>query len=197
MHFVGPLALANGRIRRELLVGQQPVQQVVRLAQAMRSITAPGIFLGPFDDSRPERVGFDVAQDRQQVVVTLDDRTFEPSLPDVAAGPMVLVVPLGVRNQQALHDPADRGAGQRAQEEVEVIVEQTVAVEPKRHALLEVRERLEKGGEIAGLLEHLLPVIAAIDHMIDQPRFNRPQRTWHSQRLVIPSLHSLQVKKTF
>ena len=72
MNLFGPFSLANGRVRRELFVRDQSVEQFVGLSQSMCQIAAPGVILGARDDPRSQRVGLDVSQDRQQVLVILD-----------------------------------------------------------------------------------------------------------------------------
>ena len=56
----------------------------------------------------PQRVGLDVPQHRQEMVVVLNHRALESPLPNVPARSMEAVVTLRVRYQQALRNAADR-----------------------------------------------------------------------------------------
>ena len=80
--------------------------------------------------------------------VVLDHRALEASLPDVAAALVEAVVAVRVRDQQALHDAADRRGG-RAQEQMDVIAHQAVAVQVERLPRLEVGEGLEERDIVA------------------------------------------------
>ena len=105
-----PFPLANRRMRRQRFVGDERIYQRAGLTQAVYPITAPRIVFGTRDDPSPQRICLDGAHDGQQVFVVLDDQTLESALPHVAAGAMVSMILLRVRNQQALHDTTDRRA---------------------------------------------------------------------------------------
>lgn len=75
----------------------------------MAGEAAPGVVTGRRDSPGPEGVGLDIADDRQEVVVVLDDGALEPPLPDAAAGVVAAAVALGVGDEQVLHDLADGG----------------------------------------------------------------------------------------
>jgi hypothetical protein len=51
--------------------------------------------------------------------------------------------------------------------------------DPFYFPFLEFREGLQKGFEVALLQKHRLPIVAAVDHMIDQAVMNRSQRARH------------------
>jgi hypothetical protein len=101
----------------------------------------------------------------------------------MTARAMVLVVALRVRHQQALHDAADRRS-QRADEQVKVVVQQAIAIQREGLALFELGQGLEKGRKVGVLAEHLLPVVAPIDHMIDQTIAKGSERAGHSRSLA-------------
>jgi hypothetical protein len=94
----------------------------------------PAVIAGGFDHPGAEGVRFDVAQDRQEMVVVLDDGALEPALPDVATAAVAAMVALGVRDEEALHQSADRGL-ERADQEVDVVGHEAVAVERERPSL--------------------------------------------------------------
>ena len=135
-----------------------------------------------------------LAQDRQQVFVVLNHGTLEPPLPDVSAGAMMLVISLGMGDQKALHDPANRRPGERAEEQVEVIIEQAISVEHERLSFLQVAKGMEKGFKVALLAKHILAIITAIDDVVDQAIFNRSQGARHLGSIASPTR---SVNKTF
>ena len=71
------------------------------------------------------------------MLVILDDGAFEPSLPHVAAGVVVLVIALRVRDQQALHDAAD-GGRPRPDQKMKVVIQKAVAVQLERLPLFQL-----------------------------------------------------------
>jgi hypothetical protein len=93
---------------------------------------------------------------------------------------IMLMVPLRVRHQQALHNAADRGL-KRSNEQVKVIVQQTIAEQIERLALFQINQRFKKGLEVARLSEDRLPIVAAVNDMIDQAVSNGSQRAGHER----------------
>src|SRR5690606_16040949 len=79
-------------------------------------------------------------------------------------------------------------------QQVKMIVEQAVAVERKRLSLLEVAESLQERCEIAGLAEHILSIVATIDHVVNQAVFNRSQGARHVKSATV---WPARVNKTF
>ena len=133
----------------------------------MRPIAAPGVIVRPFDYLGAHRVGFDISQHGEQVLVVLNDRAFESALPDVAARSVALMIPLSVRHEQTLHDSADRVA-ERLNEQVEMVVQEAVAVKLKGLSLFQVAERLQERLEVGVLMKDVLPVVSAVDDVINQ-----------------------------
>ena len=95
----------------------------------------------------------------------------------------MLVITLGVRNQQALHDAADRGF-QRPDQEMEVVVQQAIAVKLERPPLLQIGQGGQEGLKIALLAKHVLPVVSPINDVIDQAAVERSQRSWHADNIA-------------
>ena len=100
----------------------------------------------------------------------------------MAARPVVLVVPLGVRNQQALYDAANRRAG-GPQQHVKVVVQQTVAVQLKWQSLFEFGQRPQERLEILRLLKNRLPVVATIDNVVNETVVDGTQRARHAGKI--------------
>ena len=177
------LPLAGGRSLREVLVFGQWVQQLIRLAQAVAGEAAPAVVARRFDHAGAEGVGLDVAEDRQQMVVVLNDGALEPTLPDVAAAVVASVVALGVGDEQALHDPADRGL-QGANQQVHVIGHEAIAIELERPALLQVADRLQECLVIPVVEEDRCAVVAAIDDVVDETVADRSKWSGHEVRIA-------------
>lgn len=119
----------------------------------------------------------------QQMVAVLYHRALESSLPDMAAGTVIAVVSLGVRNQQALHDAADARSLVGPEQKMYMICHQAIAEQVKRLSLLQVGNSLEKRQIVSFVQENLLSSISAIDHMIDQTISNRAKWPSHAYRL--------------
>jgi len=117
------------------------------------------------------------------VVVVLDRRALEPTLPDVAEGPVPLVVAPGVRHQERLHDATDGHPRLGAEQEVEVVGHQAIAVEPERVAELRPAEGVEEGAEIAIVVEDGVAIVAPAEGMEGQAIVNRSQGASHAPRL--------------
>ena len=64
---------------------------------------------------------------------------------------------------------------------MEVIAHEAIAKKLETLPLLDIGQRLEKGLIIARLVEHLLAIVATIDHMIDKTLGNRTKRTRHAR----------------
>jgi hypothetical protein len=50
VHLFSLLPLSHLRPRRQRFVRDEPIDQIVRLAEAVHSVAAPTIFVGPLDD---------------------------------------------------------------------------------------------------------------------------------------------------
>ena len=118
----------------ERLVDGDRVEERVAASEPVGGEAAPAVVACGFDHAGAEGVGLDVAEDRQEVVVVLDDGALESTLPDVAAAVVAAVVALGVGDEQALHDPADRRL-QGPDQQVDVVGHEAVAVELERPPL--------------------------------------------------------------
>jgi hypothetical protein len=185
MDIGGPATQTSSLLDRQRLVALHPVQQRIALPQTMRPETAPGIVAGTLHHFRAQGIGFDVPKHGQHVLVVLDHRALEPPLPDVSPAAVKAVITLRMRNQQALHDTADRSA-HRAQEEMDVVSHKAVAVQLKRLPLLQVSQGLEEGDIIPLLFEHRLAIVATVNHVVGQTIGNRSQRSRHAVILQHP-----------
>jgi len=152
---------------------------------------APAVVASRFDHAGAEGVGLDVAEDGQEVVVDLDDGALEPTLPDVAAAVMAAVAALGVEDEEALYDPADRRL-QGSDQEVDVVGHEAVAVELERPPLFQVADSLEERGEIFHVKENG----DAIDDVVDEAVVDESQGSWHEERLSAWSITIMLIVPT-
>src|SRR5437868_565005 len=83
MHARPPNPPPRGGRSRQLVVRDKTIDEPGGLAQTVSAVTAPRIVLRAVHDLGPQRIRFDIPQHGQQVLVVLDDGTFETSLPDV------------------------------------------------------------------------------------------------------------------
>ena len=97
----------------------------------------------------------------------------------------MLVIPLRVRDQQALQDAADRGLAGPDQQ-MKMIREQAIAVQFKRLPLLQFGQGLQERLEISLLQEHRLAIVAAVDDMVDQAVIDRSRRARHGRSIDLP-----------
>src|SRR5262245_3040273 len=117
------------------------------------------------------------------MVVILNDRAFEPALPDMPATAAKLVVALCVRDQQSLDEATDRVL-ERLDQQVDVVRHQAVAIQLERLPLTQVRCGLEESLKIRAVEEDLLPVVPTIHDVVNQPWSNRSQWTRHRSRIA-------------
>ena len=75
-----PVAPAVGRGCGECLVGGDRVEERIAASEPVGGEAAPAVVAGGFDQVGAEGIGLDVAEDRQEVVVVLDDGALELAL---------------------------------------------------------------------------------------------------------------------
>ena len=175
---LGPDAASLGRVARQLLVGDHGIKEPRRSGLAVLGEAAPGVIARVGDEMGAEGVGLDVPQDRQQVVVVLDDGALEAALPDVARGAVDAVIALGVGDEEALDEAAD-GNVEGADQEVDVVGHEAVAVALERPGAFQVAEGVEEGGVIAVGVEDGGAVVPPVDNMVDEAWSDGSQGPWH------------------
>ena len=148
-------------------------------------IARPRVLGQIFDHSGAKRIRFDVPQDCHGVGIVLNDRAFEPPLPDVSGRAVRLVIMPGMGDRQRLHDPADRLAVARREQQVEMIGHQAVAEEPERVTLLRLKECVQKLTAIIGRRQDGVAVIAPIQGMIDEAVSDGSGRSRHDAILKV------------
>ncbi len=87
------------------------------------------------DESRPQRIPLDITQHGEEVLVALDGKGFEPSLPDVPAAAVVAMVAANVTREQPLHPASEVAIGLRPKHEMKMVRHQAPADQPHRQPL--------------------------------------------------------------
>ncbi len=96
---------------------------------------------------------------------------------------MAAVVALGVGDQEALHQSADGGV-EGADQEVDVVGHEAVAVELEGAGTLKVAEGVEEGNVVAIGVEDGGAVVAAVDDVVDEAITDRSQGSWHNPHVT-------------
>lgn len=148
--------------------------------KACRSpITAPFPLLDFLDSLDPDRIEHHVATDFLQVALFLDQNGFVPSLEQMAHRLVPPVVALRVDAVELAHALGEIRLG-GFDDQVIVVVHQTVGVTEPVKALDDVPQALQEGVAIGIVLEDVVPRIASGRHMIDRPVKLQPKRTRHT-----------------
>lgn len=84
----------------------------------------------------PDWVCFDIPGDRQEVPILLDDEALVPSLPHVAARPVMTVIPSHMAGHEPLHEFAQVIGLFGRKKQMEVIGHETIAHQLHRMLLL-------------------------------------------------------------
>jgi hypothetical protein len=134
----------------------------------MAQVTGPSVIPRVGIHSGSKGIRLDVSQDDRLVRVVLDHWALEASLPDVARTAMTLVTAPGVGDREGLQDSANRLAGFRSQQQMEVIGHEAITKQPERITLLGVGEGLQEGHAIIVVAEDVGAVIAAIEGVVNE-----------------------------
>jgi hypothetical protein len=175
---LGPFALVNLRLGQKRLIRPEPINQFIQVAKCVIATVRPRILAISLHRPAQQRIGFDVPQHREQVLIVLDHGAVEPTSPQVAAGAVVHLIPLRVQVQQAPREPADVGL-RRPHEQMEECVQQSATVEVEWRSRIEIGQRLKNSPEVFRIVKHILPIVATIDHVVDQSVLDRSQRAGH------------------
>ncbi len=141
-------------------------QQFLPSAAVSPGKASPSPVLGPFDESRTQRVTLDVAHDREQMDVLLDSKGLEATLPDTAARLAAQVVAMRVSGQQPVHPAADVAGDLLCDDEVDVIGHHAGCQERERVSSLRLSDQSKEGVVVARVFEEPRAVIAATDDVI-------------------------------
>ena len=109
------------------------------------------------------------------MVIILDHGAFEPALPDMADTAMCFVEAPSMGHGERLQDAADVLLAVRRQQEMEMIVQQGIAIKSERVAFLGLPQSLQKRGKIGVRAEYCLAVVSAVQRVVHQTIRNQAQ----------------------
>ena len=118
------------------------------------------------DEVCPQGVPLDVTQDGPQVFVFFDGKRLETSLPDVPGRMVVAMVLPHVRGHQPLHPLAQVAIAVGPEHQVKMVGHQAPGKHPHRQPLARFHHQIEKRDIVLFLMKHVLPRVAAIEHMV-------------------------------
>src|ERR1700682_954591 len=122
-------ALLRGEVPSERCqgpVGSQPCRS--GLVPGRRAIAAPAIRLRPIDHASSNGIEGDVADQRQEIALLLDEEALEATLKDMARTIVTAIEPLSVLAVHPLHPARERRLG-RLEHEMEMIRHQGVRMD--------------------------------------------------------------------
>lgn len=102
------------------------------------------------------------------MLVLLNREGFEPTLPDVAACLVVLMIPPDMRRQQPLHPAAQVAILARPEHQMKVVRHQAIRQHPHRAAILSIVKESQERGIVVVLVEDGLPSIAAANDVVGE-----------------------------
>lgn len=140
-----------------------------RAAARRRLQTRPFPILTPTHHCRAQRIALDVAQHPLVVLVTLDGKRFESSLPNVPTTLEMSMVPADVGSHEPLHPPAQVAIFVRPQNQVKVIRHKAVAAEPHGKAGVRLRHQRDEGSVVVLLVKDRSSAVASIEDMVNVP----------------------------
>ena len=164
------LAVHTGAERGEFMLEEglinprEPVARNLngrRIAQVRESQSRPGPVHSLFDQSCADRVAEHIAEDREEMAVVLNRKTFEAALPDM---PMTVVVPMitpDVTGHPPLHERAEGGVRGRLYDQVKMIGHEADAEELDEVLGFRGGKQVETCGVVAVLVEDLCPLFSS------------------------------------
>ena len=124
------------------------------------------------------------------MVVILNDRTFESALPDVPRAVVPAMVMPRVCHRQRLYGAADLLSLLRLQDEMEMVVQQTIAKEPEGIALFGFSQSNQKREEVPRVDKYVRAIIPSIDRVVNQTVCVEPRQSSHATTLLRPATWS-------
>ena len=128
--------------------------------------TRPKPLLGFLDELGSNRIAFDIAKNREQMIVFLDRKRLESSLPDVAAAAIVLMVAADMGVLQPVHPSAEVAVVGWLQDKVKMVGHQAEGQNRHRHLDAGMGDGLEEGLVIAVFVEDLASAIASVEDVV-------------------------------
>ena len=155
-----------------------------RIAQMWEAQARPGPVDGVLDQPRADRIAEHVAEDREEMAVVLNWKTFEAALPHMPVTVVVPMVAADVAGHPPLHERAEGVVGGRLHDEVEMIGHQADAEYFDRILRLRRGEQVETCGVVAVLVEDRGATIPTIQHMVGVPGYLSARNPRHRKTTV-------------
>ena len=139
----------------------------------------PEPILGASHQTSADGIALNIAVDRQKMVVFLDWKGAVASLPDVAAGVIMLMITADVCGRQPHHIRAQVAVAPRPEREVEMVRHQTVSKETDIDSLARFAEELDEGCEITVFAEDGAATVTAIEDVVGVAAQSVACTPWH------------------
>ena len=136
-------------------------------------------------------ITLDVPQHGGQVIVVLQRKRLESSLPHVPGRAVMTMISSRMGCQEPLQPTPQVAITVRPEHEMEMVRHQAITEEIDRNPTLGVVHRRHKGVEVRRLVEHRLAAVPAIQCVIDHPANSGSSGPWHPR---MEADASLQVK---
>jgi hypothetical protein len=164
-------------------VGSKPgraAQQGILRSQQMTGGTRPLVVFGLFNQARPDLVHFDVAGDRPQMFIGIDNARKVTILPDTSRAQILSMhkarVALAAQADSPRQPLVNMGDGQQ----VNVVVHQTVRPDINLVLAGVLQEKLLIDQPVLVIEENLLAIVAALRDMMRITDGYRPRCSWHA-----------------
>src|SRR6266404_8015667 len=141
--------------------------------------TRPSPLFRPFGQLGPHWVAFDIAQHGEQVLVLLNGKSLESSLPDVSASMIMLVIATHVRIENPVHPAAQVPIVNGPDNEMKVIGQEAECQDAHGDFDAGVSNRLQERLIIAVLEKDLPPRVATIDDVVTDTADRSARRPRH------------------
>ena len=136
------------------------------IAQMRKSQTRPGPVSRVLGQSRTDRIAEHIAEDRKEMAVLLNRKTFETALPHMPMASVVAMVAADMGGHPPLHEWAEGGVGGRLHDQMEMIGHEADGEELEGVFGFCRSEHIEERSVIAILVEDRRATAAAIEHMV-------------------------------
>jgi hypothetical protein len=171
----GLLAVHTGAERGEFMIEERlvdPLEPVAGslngngVAQMRESHARPRPVQDVLDQPRAHRIAEHVAEDREEMAVLLNRKTFEAALPHMAVTVVVPMVAADVAGHPPLHERAQGRNSRGLHDQMKMIGHQAEAEYLDGMPGFGSGEQVEKGGVVASLVEDRRAPVSTIQHMV-------------------------------
>src|SRR5947209_2952590 len=114
----------------------------------------PTPILGALDQAGAQRIPLDVAENVQEGVIFLDGKGAKATLPDVAAGMVVLMITADMSGEQPHHVSAEFAVVAWPESQVEMVRQQAPGQQAHVEAFSRLAQPFDKGVEVAILVKN-------------------------------------------